>query len=422
MTQPELPLARNDSAVRLHSLRSRQDGQEWIIGRAETGTFIAIPQIGMQVIEGIQHGRPLDDIRQDIESRSEQSVDVVAFVNQLVDLGFVAAVDDHDVGQPPPQKPSLPWLRPRHVRWTLSPILAALMATVVIASLGVIAWDPGVFPSYREMFWTDHESLILLSQALVAWALILVHEMGHLATARAADVPAHIRLGTRLQFLVAQTDVSGIWTAPRRHRFTVYGAGMAIDLTIASLAILAIKTLQVMGIDAPSALPIIVLMISSMLPLQFLVFMRTDVYFLLQDLARCRNLYADGSAYVRDVAARLTRRRGESGSPAILRLPRHEQVAVRCYAVLLVLGTSVCLLVVSAITIPTYIRLIADSIHTFLVTESMGAAAEAAVVILIVAGFQVVWISAWWRRHGERVRQWFRRTGPHTRMTRTSPS
>jgi putative peptide zinc metalloprotease protein len=422
MTQPALPLAKGDSAIRLHSLRFRQDGQEWIVGRAETGTFIAIPQIGMQVIESIQHGRPLDDIRQELESRNDQPVDVVAFVNQLIDLGFVAAVDDHSVAQPPLQKPSLPWLRPRHVRWTLSPILAALMATVVIASLGVIAWDPDVFPSYRELFWTDHESLILLGQALLVWAIILVHEIGHLATARAADVPAHIRLGTRLQFLVAQTDVSGIWTAPRRHRFTVYGAGMAIDLTIASLAILAIKTLQVMGIDAPSALPIIVLMVSSMIPLQFLVFMRTDVYFILQDLARCRNLYADGSAYVRDTAVRLTRRRGESGSPAILRLPRHEQVAVRCYAVLLVLGTSVCMLVAGAITIPTYVRLIADSIHTLFVTESTGAATEAIIVILIILGFQLIWLSAWWRRHGERIRRWFRRSRSQTRITKPSPS
>ncbi|MDN3358457.1 hypothetical protein [Actinomadura sp. DC4] len=417
MTRPASPLAKDDSAIRLHSLRFRQDGQEWIVGRAETGTFVAIPQMGMRVIEKIQDGRPLDDIRRELESRSDQPVDVVAFVNQLIDLGFVAAVDDRDVAQSPLQEPSLPWLRPRHVRWTLSPVPAALMATVVIVSLGVIAWDPGVFPSYRELFWTDHQSLNLLSQALVMWALILVHEIGHLATARAADVPARIRLGTRLQFLVAQTDVSGIWTAPRRHRFTVYGAGMAIDLTIASLAILAIKTLRVMGVDAPSVLPIIVLMVSSMIPLQFLVFMRTDVYFILQDLARCRNLYADGSAYVRDVAHRLTRRRGESASPAILRLPRHERVAVRCYAVLLVLGTSVCMLVVGAITIPTYVRLIADSIHTFLVTESTGAAAEAVVVVSIILGFQLTWLSAWWRRHGERLRRWFRRTRTRTRMT-----
>ncbi|MEV4621416.1 hypothetical protein AB0J74_22245 [Asanoa sp. NPDC049573] len=32
---------------------------------------------------------------------------------------------------------------------------------------------------------------------------------------------------------------------------------------------------------------------------QFLLFMRTDLYFVLQDLTGSRNLYGDGGAYVR---------------------------------------------------------------------------------------------------------------------------
>ncbi len=47
--------------------------------------------------------------------------------------------------------------------------------------------------------------------AAIGWVLIALHELGHLATARAAGAPARISLGTRLQFLVAQTDVSGVW-------------------------------------------------------------------------------------------------------------------------------------------------------------------------------------------------------------------
>ena len=39
--------------------------------------------------------------------------------------------------------------------------------------------------------------------------------------------------------------------------------------------------------------------------MELLVFMRTDVYFLVQDLAGCANLYADGSARVRYLARRI---------------------------------------------------------------------------------------------------------------------
>jgi hypothetical protein len=37
-----------------------------------------------------------------------------------------------------------------------------------------------------------------------------------------------------LSILVAQTDVSGIWAAPRRTRITTYLAGIAVDLLIAA--------------------------------------------------------------------------------------------------------------------------------------------------------------------------------------------
>jgi putative peptide zinc metalloprotease protein len=405
VTPPEPLVARDDSAVLLHSLRVRRDGEEWIVGRAETGTFIAIPQVGMDVIESIQRGRSLDDVRREVGSN-----DVTAFVNQLIDLGLVVAVDGRDIAQPEVEKPSLPWLRPRHVRWTLSSVPFVSMAVLVLAALGVIAWDPGVFPSYRKLFWSDHQGLVLLGQVLVAWTLILIHESAHLATARAADVPARIRLGTRLQFLVAQTDVSGIWTASRRQRLTVYCAGMALDVTIASLALLTTEALRATGIGPPPILAIVVLTVSSMVPLQFLVFMRTDVYFLLQDLMKCRNLYGDGSAYVRDLAVRLFRRRGGTGSAALARLPRHERTAVRCYAALLVLGTSACVAVAATVAIPTGVRLVVDSARTLAAAASPGAMAEAALVIVLTLGSQVTWIFAWWRRHGGRVRRWVRRS------------
>ena len=63
---------------------------------------------------------------------------------------------------------------------------------------------------------------------------LAVHELAHLATARARGVHARIGLGTRLQILVAQTTVSGLWGCPRSVRLRVYLAGVVSDLTIIS--------------------------------------------------------------------------------------------------------------------------------------------------------------------------------------------
>ena len=301
------PVLSGLSHVRPHPLRIRRDGEEWIVGRIETGTFIAIPEIGVQILEGMDARRSLEEIGRDLDT----GVDVAGFVVQLIDLGLVAEVDGHALPQDPPPRPSLSWLRPHHVRWAVSLTIAVIVGCVVATAAGVLLLTPETFPSYRDLIWTRYHSLVLLSQIATTWGLIFCHELGHLITARAVGVPGRVRLGTRLQFLVAQTDVSGIWAVSRRHRLWVYAAGMAIDMTAAAVALVVMAVLRSSGVAVPFAFPMIVLTVATMAPLQFLVFMRTDVYFILQDLAGCRNLYSDGAAYLRHLASRFPHTRSE---------------------------------------------------------------------------------------------------------------
>ena len=88
------------------------------------------------------------------------------------------------------------------------------------------------------------------------------------------------------------------------------------------------------------------------LPAQLMVFMRTDLYFVLQDLSGCANLYADGSAYLRRRGRLLLRRcgarpgrstvSGRSTGPAA-HYPTAQRRAIRVYSAVLLAGTAVCL-------------------------------------------------------------------------------
>ncbi|MFB9722435.1 hypothetical protein [Planobispora longispora] len=49
--------------------------------------------------------------------------------------------------------------------------------------------------------------------------------------------------------------------------------------------------------------------------MQFLIFMRTDVYFVLQDVTGCRDPYGDASAYARHLARRVLRRPSDDPLP-----------------------------------------------------------------------------------------------------------
>ncbi|MGX1369977.1 putative peptide zinc metalloprotease protein [Streptomyces canus] len=379
--------------VRLHALDSRPDGDEWIVGRRATGRFVALPEVGKQALDLLDEGLTPDEVGERLRVRTGDDIDVPDFVTALLDLGFVAEVDGRAVEQEPPPAPTLAWIRPRHVRWLLSP--AVPVAVVLLLALTVLTRPP-VPLDHRTLLWSSHGSAVLALGAGVGWSLLLLHECAHLLTARATGVAGRMRLGTRLQFLVMQTDISGIELAPRRHRLTAYLAGIATNLTAASLAALAAGATSGTPRKVLAAVALLALL---PLPFQLMVFMRTDLYFVLQDLTRCRDLFGDGVAYTRYRARRLLGRRGrrtDERDPS-LALPAHERRAVRAYSVVLVLGTTLCLAFFAAVTLPADLTLFARAVVKSASGQSAWDRLDGIAVVVALGGLHGLWLRTWWR-------------------------
>jgi putative peptide zinc metalloprotease protein len=390
--------------VVFHPLSIRPDGDSFVIGRVDTGEFAVMPPVARRVITLLSDGRTVGEAAQALRAETGTEFAVADFVASLDDMGFVAALDGEDRTGPEPAKPTLPWLRPRHVRWTLHPVTAWLTLAVIIAAAALMIAEPSLVPRYHALVWSRHSGLVILVNVILAWTLVLLHESGHLVTARAAGVPSRMSLTTRLQFLAAQTDVSGIWAAPRRVRWTVYLAGGAVNLLIAAGCVLA-EPLATPGSLARHLLAAIALGSVLSLPIELLIFMRTDVYFLVQDIAGCANLYADGSAYVRYLGRRAARR-GAQADPSRV-LPPRERRAVRAYSWLLLTGTLACIAVAVSVTVPAAVALIAHAIGE-LVSGPLVSKLDGLAAVIVLAAFQAVWARTWWRRHGGQVRGYIR--------------
>ncbi|MGI5492073.1 hypothetical protein [Microtetraspora malaysiensis] len=390
------------SRVRLHPLRTRRDGDDWIVGRVETGDFVSFPDIGQRVIELLAEGGPIDAVAARVAAETGTTVDVADFVAGLIDVGFVAEIDGRLMGETERENPSLPWLKPRHVRWTLRSGVHAGLVALILCGLAALAVQPEIMPSPSIMAWSEFGTVSLVTQIAIAWSLVMLHELAHLCTARAAGVPGRITLGSRLQFLVAQTDVSGVWGEEKRVRMTVYLAGMALDAAIAATGFVLLCVVPPEE-GAHTGLSIVVLTQIDAMSFQLLIFMRTDLYFVAQDLAGCRNLYGDGVAYGRYLIARLL---GRGGANPLARFSRRERSAVRLYAMLLVLGTVVCLAVATTIVVPALAAIAMPAIGTLLDGGEGAAVVDAVIVVAVLAGVQGLWARTWWRRHGSRIRRW----------------
>ncbi|TDD43829.1 hypothetical protein E1286_28255 [Nonomuraea terrae] len=376
--------------VAFHPLGVRRDGDEWIVGRVDSGDFVAVPEEGLRAIRLLQDGMDVEEVEARLLRETGADLDVADFVAALSEAGLVAEVGGRPVPSPPPLRPSLPWLRPRHLRWALSPALHLALAVPIAAGAVCLALRPSIFPDWEAAFWSDTGTVVLLTWAAILWLTIGLHELAHLVAARAAGVPARMSLGTRLQFLVAQTDVSGVWPAPRRVRVVVYLSGTVLDLALCGIAVV---WAYVAGPHPLTSLVILIQLVR--VAGQLLVFMRTDLYFLLQDLTGCRNLYGDGAAYVRHLL------RGRHGSLAAL--PPRERRSVRVYAVLQAVGTVVCLAVAVLVTVPLMLTLVVRAVQSLLAAEDAAGVADALVVLAIIVVPDLLWARVWWRRHGRRV-------------------
>jgi hypothetical protein len=402
-------------------IRRRKDGVDWCVGRVDTGAFVVIPAVGVQVIDYLASGLTVAEVHNRLTDETGRDIDVLDFVMGLDELGLVAAVDGIDVPTESHARPTLRRLQSKHVRWTLSPLLGVFVCLFVLSAAATFLFVPNSLPSGRDLNWADAGGLVLVGNGLITWSVALAHELGHLVTARAAGVPGRMRLGTRLQLLVVQTDVSGIWGEPRRVRLTVYMSGIAINLFVAALAIWLRLAFPIGLIHA--LLSATVVLSFSMVLLEFLVFMRTDVYFLLQDLTRCRNLYTDGLDYARYICSsirlRLTARTNSARMDPSMDLPAGERRAVRLYSALLVVGSAVFITFFLFVTAPFLWGLLRSAITSLFHPKSSLDVIDSSFVLLVVAGIQIAWLRAWWTRHGTRIKAWRqrRRGNTHRRQT-----
>ncbi|CAL9571169.1 hypothetical protein SUDANB15_04805 [Streptomyces sp. enrichment culture] len=399
------PRIEPSTRVLLHDLAVRRDRDEWIVGRMATRTFVAVPEAGARALELLGEGLSVARTAETLRDETGEEFAVTDFVRDLAALGFVARIGDRPVPDAEPARASLPWLRPHHVRFALHPVLPVLVGALLTAAVAVLVRRPDLLPDYHDLLWSPHGSLVLLTGAAAGWALLLAHELAHLVTARAVGVPGRMRLGTRLQFLVMQTDISGIELAARRHRLTAYLAGIALNLSVASSLVLVLALTDT-GTTAHRLLAAALLLALMPLPFQCLVFTRTDLYFVLQDLTGCRNLYGDGLAYARYAFRRAVRLPSPGGTTGTgdpsTRLPPHERRAVRLYSVVLVVGTAACLAFMAAVTLPVDIALLVRAARGLGPEHGLAGNADSVTVLVVLGGVNVLWLVTWWRNRRSR--------------------
>ncbi len=397
-----------DAVLTMHRLAIRgsdDDPELAVVGRSELGEFVEVPSEAVDAIRLLDTGLSLAEVERRLLDEHAVELDVAELAEILISLGFVAAVDGRPLPDPAAELPGshLPWLRPGHVRWLVRwPVLAVWM--VVLGAAAATWWQrPDLLMSPTDFFWTSYVGLAVLVNTAMFSVNVSIHELMHLATARAYGARSRIGFSTRLHHLVVQTDVTSVWAAPRGARYRVYLAGLCWDSFViaSSTLLIAYAGLPALADGLLAALALVVLL--SML-LQVRVYMRTDLYYVLMEWLRSRSLMEDGWAYVRHLGRRIRRRPSEDPTAGFA---TRERRAVRVYAVAMATGVVVALATFAAFGLPILIEgviLALDNLTSGLREGNVLGVLDSTAIILVEGGIMAAFLVVFYREH----RHWFR--------------
>ncbi|WP_433132815.1 hypothetical protein ACQPWW_14160 [Micromonospora sp. CA-240977] len=362
------------TVVRLHPLHigESEDGV-CEVGRVDTGDFVELPAEGVDLVRWLGEGLPLGEVRRRFADRYGTEPDLDDFLDGIASCGFLrvdAATGDGGapatgVGAAPAAGAEvsrrgvavLANLPPHRVSWLLAPPMRPLYVGGWLTVPLLLAFVPSLRPTPADAFLLDGVLANALVVAMVAWILVLLHELAHAATVRALGVTGRLSISRRLWFLVAQTEMSAVRSVPRRRRYAPYLAGLTWDLLLMSACLL----LQLAGVHERLVRGVVYTLTLSVV-YQFLVFMRTDIYYVLGNWLRLGDLMGDTRRWL---ANQLRRMVGRDRAHDLGGVPARELGIIRWYAPFYLLGSLAVTAALLALTVPamvTMVRLAIDGL------------------------------------------------------------
>jgi putative peptide zinc metalloprotease protein len=275
---------------------TRQDN-EFLVGDPVGGDFVALPEIAIIIIDAIRSGHSLGEVAEIAARHAGEDVDVIDFAETLIELGFVAEIDSHPLDGQARRRGDGgrigEWLAQLARPLFSSPawLVYGALFTACVATLVI---QPRFRPRGSDLLFLPNPAESIALVTLAGCLIASLHECAHWLAARVEGVPARIGVGRRWYFLVLQTDLTALWSLPRRRRFGPLLAGMALHSVLLSVLLTARITAHA-GIWHPATTVtrlIAALAASTVVGLafQFFIFLRTDLYAVLVTRLGCLNL------------------------------------------------------------------------------------------------------------------------------------
>ncbi|WP_010272822.1 hypothetical protein [Paenibacillus senegalensis] len=294
----------SSSKLTLSSLKLHEKRKHYIVEDTVSGEFYEMPFLCIEAIRLLEKGLTLQEVESQLQQLyPEEEVDMLSFARQLIELELVTAINGSALrrtsearGPSQAQEPS-PFTG-FLARLLFSPLALAGYGAMMLATFALWIARPWLFPHYTDLFvseWMVANSIMWLVLSLL---IVLIHESGHFLAVRSRGVTSRLGIGHRLFLVVFETEMSGVWRLPAKQRYIPYLGGMCFDIVLlfAATAARLLWGQALPWVDHVGALVGLCVLIN--LGYQLLFFMKTDLYYVIENATGVYNLMESSKAWL----------------------------------------------------------------------------------------------------------------------------
>lgn len=291
-----------DSRLLLVPIEIRKDKKHYIVEDKTSGDFFEMPEICIDAIHFIKNGETLGEIEQQLKEKyPKEEVCLIDFAGQLLEIQLVAEIDGHKVEVNKGKEEALGflWLSPKIGNFFFNKFSNFLYAALFIGNAFLFIAKPSLFPHYKDLFIFDLMVLNIPAWMLLTFILVLIHEFGHILAMRAQNLPTKLEVGHRLFLVVLETDMSSVWKLPSGNRNVLFLAGLCFDTVILTLALVGQLIFANGSGIFLSIMHVVVLDTFIRMVYQCCVYMKTDLYYVFENVSGCYNLMENAQQLIR---------------------------------------------------------------------------------------------------------------------------
>ncbi|WHY01630.1 hypothetical protein [Neobacillus sp. DY30] len=344
------------SRISIVPIDIHKDKKHYIVEDKLTGEFYEMPEICIEAINRINQGFRLGEIETTLMGKfPKEEVNLIDFANQLFEMELIDQIDGVRIEkkQISNEQSEMLWVSPKLGKFFFNKFTVQIYSVIFVLNIAIFIVNPSLFPRRDDIFVFDIMFVNVIVWMSFSFLFVLIHEFGHVLAIRAHNLPTKMEIGHRMFFVVLLTDMSAIWKLPPKDRNILFLGGLYFDSVLLFIALIVQLFFSngpflIVGLMQLATFDIVLRMI-----FQCCIYMKTDLYFLFENVSGCYNLMENAKHAIRKQLSFLKLKPMDEEDEVVF---AGEKMAVNTYTIFYFLGFMVTIVLYFMYFIPQMIQ------------------------------------------------------------------